>query len=587
METIQEIIKQVDKLPITIADEIVDYYRALSRDIVKNNPDILESINQWSDALEVTNDKDNIQLRINYCKVYYYRVNGDGENVFRYGLQAVHDNPMPHNIIYVAWIHRLISAMSFALGLIDQATEHANKALQLFLSLENNAEIIRSYIQLGIAYDFTENYELQLEYFNKAYELAKKIDAENIMLIALNNTIFVHILRGEFDKASVKLLELQSALEENDQSRLAIGAKLNAVHIALHEADLERANTLLDQVATFKLLETDLSMSLDCILLRGRYYFQLGDFDKSNTSFQSGYQKALDAQSKKYQLEFLSELANLNKTWSNYQEALKNQEDYINITKAISHEHASFHYLFLRVQYEIDQINDEVNLLKNQLSETQESTIFTLATLAEYKDQITGKHILRTMAYVEAFCHLINDQQIFEQTFSKAYIDNFSRSSALHDIGKVGISETILKKPGKLTSEEFDIIKQHTTLGRDALAITETIMSKGSFLKLAEMIAYTHHEKWDGSGYPMGLKEDEIPLEGRIVAIIDVYDALVSKRPYKPPYAHRKALAILKKERGRHFDPVLLDLFLDNHLIFFEIAKRLLDSEDEKKILAM
>jgi putative two-component system response regulator len=586
MSEIKKLIHQNNKKPLVIAAEIVDYYRSLPRHLIQNRPEIIDAINAWHQTLEIGHDHKSIDIRVAYCNVYFYRIIGNGENVFRWGLQAVYDNPTSEDITYVGWIHRLISAMSFALGLIDQATEHADKALQLFLTLDNPDEIIRSYIQLGIAYDYTENYSLQLEYFSKSYDLAKKIDSENTMLIALNNTIFVHILRDEYEIAREKLMVLQERLDEDDYSRLAIGAKLNATRLALHDDELEYAKVLLDQVSGFQLLKSDLAMYLDSILLYGRYYSEIGEINKGIRTFQAGLNKALQSASKKYQLEFLHELAKLNKEIKNYEEALKCQEDYISITKEIAHEHASFHYLFLKVQYEMDQISKKVSRLKNQLNKTQETTIYTLATLAEYKDQITGKHVLRTIEYVEAFCRLINGSGILEEPFTETFINNFARSSALHDIGKVGVSDAILKKPGKLSIDEFESIKQHTTLGRDALAITETIMKRTSFLKLAETIAYTHHEKWDGSGYPLGLKGEEIPFEGRLVAIIDVYDALISKRPYKPPYSHVKALSIMKEGRGKHFDPRLLDLFLENHTVFFEIARRLLDSDNEKHHLS-
>ncbi|MBN2897912.1 MAG: HD domain-containing protein [Clostridia bacterium] len=585
MKKLHAIFEQPHKSSLEIAEEIVNYYRTLSRDVIKNTPQLLSAINNWYQSIVIDDNNSAIRLRIGYCNVYYYRISGDGENVFRWGLKSVYDYPSYEDAPYVGWIHRLISAMAFAMGLIDQATDHANRALQLFLALDDDDEIIRSYIQLGIAYDFTENYELQLDYFDKAYQLAKSIHAEETTLIALNNTIFVHILREEFEIAKEKIVALEEGLASSEMSRLVIGSKLNATRIALHDKDLSAVKNLLDQVRASELLKTDLSMYLDSFLLYGRYYSQLGQVDESMTAYTKGLNKAISAKSKKYQLEFLHDLATLNKNLKNYKAALKNQEDYINTTKEIAHEHAGFHYLFLRIQYEIDQIHTEVNHLKNQLNQTQETTIYTLATLAEYKDQITGKHILRTIEYVEAFCQLMNEHHILTEPFEQEFINNFSRSSALHDIGKVGISDSILKKPGKLSTDEFDQMKQHTIIGRDALSITENIMQQSSFLKLAEIIAFSHHEKWDGSGYPLGLKAEEIPLVGRIVAIIDVYDALISRRPYKPPYSHLKAIAILEEGRGTHFDPALVDVFLTHHEVFYNIAKRLLDSDDEKKVL--
>jgi putative two-component system response regulator len=147
------------------------------------------------------------------------------------------------------------------------------------------------------------------------------------------------------------------------------------------------------------------------------------------------------------------------------------------------------------------------------------------------------------------------------------------RSAALHDIGKVAIPDAILLKPGRLTAEEFEIMKTHTTHGRDAIANAESILgTPDSFLAHARNIAYCHHERWDGNGYPLGLKGERIPLSARLMAIADVYDALISSRPYKEGMPHARAVAILREGRGSDFDPRILDIFLDINERFREIA---------------
>jgi putative two-component system response regulator len=156
------------------------------------------------------------------------------------------------------------------------------------------------------------------------------------------------------------------------------------------------------------------------------------------------------------------------------------------------------------------------------------------------------------------------------------------KSAPLHDIGKVGIPDHILMKPGKLTAEEFEIMKRHPVLGRDAIRSAEIrVKSDGSFLRVASEIAYGHHERWDGKGYPQGIGGDEIPLSARLMALADVYDALISKRIYKPAMSHTAAVEIIREGRGSHFDPEVLDTFLDLTDEFNAIAFRFSDNVSE------
>ncbi|MFY8060688.1 MAG: HD-GYP domain-containing protein, partial [Arenimonas sp.] len=160
--------------------------------------------------------------------------------------------------------------------------------------------------------------------------------------------------------------------------------------------------------------------------------------------------------------------------------------------------------------------------------------------------------------------------------------DAIYKSAPLHDIGKVGIPDRILLKPGKLTAEEFEIMKTHTTLGYEAIVHTEQELGVNvGFLRYAKEIALSHQEKWDGSGYPQGLSGDAIPVSARLMAIADVYDALISRRVYKEPYPHDRAIAILKEGRGSHFDPDVLDAFLDIESEVLGIALKYADSEED------
>lgn len=207
-----------------------------------------------------------------------------------------------------------------------------------------------------------------------------------------------------------------------------------------------------------------------------------------------------------------------------------------------------------------------------EIQRTQDVTILSLASLAETRDNETGAHILRTQRYVQALAEQLKGHDRFRDWLDDETIELLFKSAPLHDIGKVGIPDAILLKPGKLTEEEFSIMKTHAALGGEAIAVAERELGGTSFLRYAREIAETHHEKWDGSGYPKGLQGDAIPLSGRLMAVADVYDALISKRVYKPAFSHEQAKEIILEGQGGHFDPDVVDAFTAIESEFLEIA---------------
>lgn len=220
------------------------------------------------------------------------------------------------------------------------------------------------------------------------------------------------------------------------------------------------------------------------------------------------------------------------------------------------------------------------------LSAAQDVAIRSLAILAEYRDKETGGHIIRTQHYVRILAqHLKLHPRFCDIIGSDGAIDILFKSTPLHDVGKVGIPDRILLKPGRLTEKEFTEMKRHSQYGGEALERAESSMGEGgssSFLSVAREIALTHHEKFDGSGYPNGLKGDAIPIPGRLMAIADIYDALVSRRVYKPPFSHEKACSIITEGDGRvephHFDPDVLRAFKENAGAFREISRMYSDA---------
>ncbi|MDF1614940.1 HD-GYP domain-containing protein [Desulfurivibrio dismutans] len=215
-----------------------------------------------------------------------------------------------------------------------------------------------------------------------------------------------------------------------------------------------------------------------------------------------------------------------------------------------------------------------------ELQQTRDVTIVALASLAETRDNETGQHILRTQRYIRALSEHLAEHEPYRPLLSADTIDLLFKSAPLHDIGKVGIPDRILLKPGKLTDEEFAIMKEHPEIGSQSLALAEERLGENSFLRLAREIALTHHEKWDGSGYPQGLRAEEIPLSGRLMALADVYDALISKRVYKPAFNHAQAKEIILAGRGGHFDPRVVDAFLSEEKTFIRIAREYADQQN-------
>lgn len=221
---------------------------------------------------------------------------------------------------------------------------------------------------------------------------------------------------------------------------------------------------------------------------------------------------------------------------------------------------------------------------KQQLIAAQDATISAFCSLAEARDYETGNHIRRTQHYVRALAEQVRDRDPYRSELTEETIDLLFKSAPLHDVGKVAIPDAVLLKPGKLDREEWEVMKQHTVLGRDAIlqAEADLVVVGDSFLRHAREIATSHHERWDGTGYPDGLSGTEIPLSARIMAIADVYDALISRRVYKPAYPHDDAVHMIMRERGTHFDPGLADAFFEIRGRFLEIAERFADTPEHE-----
>jgi putative two-component system response regulator len=224
----------------------------------------------------------------------------------------------------------------------------------------------------------------------------------------------------------------------------------------------------------------------------------------------------------------------------------------------------------------------EVSKRTAEIAAIQNVTILAMASLAETRDSDTGNHIRRTQYYVKALAEKLKTHPRFGYFLSEQTIELLFKSAPLHDIGKVGIPDHILLKAGRFTDEEFQIMKTHTELGRSAIEHAEKQLGmQVAFLQLAKEISFYHQEKWDGSGYPTGLSGDDIPISARLMALADVYDALISRRVYKEGMSHEKAAAIIADGKGTHFDPDVVDAFLELQDEFQVIAQRYADGHED------
>ncbi|EAR61812.1 HD-GYP domain-containing protein [Neptuniibacter caesariensis] len=237
---------------------------------------------------------------------------------------------------------------------------------------------------------------------------------------------------------------------------------------------------------------------------------------------------------------------------------------------------------------ELDDEDDSVSehdqfIEAKELLAVQDAAILCLATIARIRDHSTGNHILRTQHYVKALAEHLRKLPKYQKQLDKETIELFYKTSALHDIGKVGIPDHILCKPGALTADEYSIMKNHTVLGYQAVNSAYQMLEKESgskavkFLKFAQQVTLSHHERWDGKGYPQGLKGEDIPLVARLMAVADVYDAMISRRPYKSALDHEEVKNVILSGRGTHFDPDIVDAFIDLQDMFERISIRLED----------
>lgn len=243
------------------------------------------------------------------------------------------------------------------------------------------------------------------------------------------------------------------------------------------------------------------------------------------------------------------------------------------------------HLSLRRMQRELKKYNlyleELVREKTKEITDSQLATILAVSKLAESRDNETGRHIERTRTFCRIIAQKLRANHRHAGSITDAFMENIYHAAPLHDIGKVGIADNILLKPGKHTPEEFEIMKTHTTIGAMTLQRVRAMYPQNAFVNMGIALTRSHHEKWDGSGYPDGLSGEDIPLSGRIMALADVYDALRSKRPYKEAFSHEKSCKIIREDDGKHFDPAVMDAFVSCESEFASVSENMKDDGAE------
>ncbi len=247
----------------------------------------------------------------------------------------------------------------------------------------------------------------------------------------------------------------------------------------------------------------------------------------------------------------------------------------------------SFPLLLKRVQLHLQLQRYSQNLEKmveektKVITELQYSIVHVLSDMVERRDGSTGGHLIRTRNYLRVLLDEVQKQKLYEEDLRGIDAELFTHAAQLHDVGKMSIPDSILLKSGRLSAEEFEVMKTHAALGEEAIRYAMSSVQEKKFLEVAASFAGAHHERWDGGGYPRALEKLNIPIEGRLMAIVDVYDALISERPYKRAFPHEAAKSIILKESGTHFDPLLVSAFETVSEVFKKIAQEYADQPED------
>jgi len=547
--------------------------------------------------------KSNVNFLMRLQRFNY--INSRYEVSYNYGLDLlsiVEDYDGDDKLIILSRVNRFLAIVCDMTGDIELALKYAKKACDYAVKSGDNRENANTLVTLAVIHENSEDYNAQLELFQKALHYYEELGNKDEIALIKNNLADTHRKLKKYAIAE-NLISDALRIEEENGITYRYPSYLNTAGVLFYDQNrLEDAKRYLLKAIEVYHDFNNTKAQVNSYMRLGSVLWKLQDFEASEYYIYESLKLAKENKLSKYEYLAHKELTNIFEESSHFERAYNHLRQYIEIRDKVIDERTSRRFKMEQIAYESKLAKREAALAKREaelaklkskyleqqvashveeLLITQDVTIQTIAALAETRDTETGNHISRTMMYVKTLASLLKESEDFKDQITEDMSELLHKSAQLHDIGKVGVPDSILLKPGKLTEEEFEEMKKHTEYGRNALQIAENALGDNSFMKYAREIAFTHHEKWDGSGYPLGLKDEDIPLSGRIMAFADVYDALISERPYKRAFTHEEAISIIENDLGTHFDPRIGALFMSNHKMFEQIAKDFDDAVEQ------
>lgn len=566
---------------------MVEHFRKITENGQNNIDESMLFIQSWYLNLDITDKMDNRMLIIiRLCQLMTFKSKGQYEEFFTF-LEDMKVLPiLISGYLYSGRIYREIASVAYLVGIEEIALKYAHRSFDFFAEGNNSEEIARSLLVLGNSYGISHETNLQMNYYQKCLELSMEINNKNLQIASLNNIAHTAVEQNRLDLAMDSINKSIELLDEDSTDKNLIAVYLTKSCILNKKKLYQQAKSLIIDKVLIQEVNKNVILTIECFKLLGEVYLAKKEYAIAENYYKKGLILAQETKSDKY-------IKEMNKVYSVYYEKIENYKlaffhyrKYHSYKNKIENQQLKLKSTILKVRFKTKnalkkaiEYKNEKTFLKEKLSEiqtelvdTQKVSVYALATLIEFREDNTGNHVLRITNYVKLICRLLSHYPQYSSILTDRYIDEIARLSSLHDIGKITVSDAILNKKGLLNEVEFDEIKQHTVRGKDALVITGGILNDKSFLKTAQTIAFSHHEKWDGSGYPLGLTGENIPLEGRIVGIADCFDALINKRPYRKAYTSEQAISIIEGQKGKHFDPVIAQVFLENIGKFIDIA---------------
>jgi response regulator RpfG family c-di-GMP phosphodiesterase len=520
---------------------------------------------------------------------------------YEYGLRAVEilSDPKASQVIDAIYIkfartHRILALSANYYEDYDKALSHARIAYDYAFDSHDGNMIAMSLVSLAMVYSSIGNHAMQLELYEKAIHYCQCEDELRKMALLNNNVAYASMKTGDLQKANKYIQRALTVLKTEEKDWLGMADILcTAGDIQLSEKNYPEAKQYYEEGYKYAteynnfvaLVEANYKLAIinqylghveqvDVYVKAAIELVETYHLDNQqrliHESLSQMFEEVEDFQSAYMHLKAYDELKDKAiKATANWKSLVKGLEDELGIIKREAQ----------ITKQKSEYLERELSKNIRELLLTQDVTIQIMAILTETRDADTGNHIYRTMMYTKTLVELMKKDEKLRGFVTHDMEQYLHKSAQLHDIGKVGIPDSILLKPSVLTHDEFEVMKLHVLYGKKALRIAEKTLKNSAFIRYAREIAGSHHERWDGTGYPEGLSGEEIPISARIMAIADVYDALVTERPYKEAFKHNDAVDIMRSEKGTHFDPDLVELFLTNHAIFNEIAVEFGDSK--------